>query len=85
MQVFPPYTACCNGPTQGYRPNILQKKARQKSVELWGRVTGIEPAASGTTTRCSTTELHPPYMTIDDQWIANLMSIIVHCKENFEF
>jgi hypothetical protein len=24
-------------------------------------------------------------MTINDQWIANLMSIIVHCKENFEF
>jgi hypothetical protein len=24
-------------------------------------------------------------MTIVDQWIANLMSIIVHCKENFEF
>src|SRR3989344_4146856 len=43
-----------------YAKAYLEKMGQQTLSLSNGWMTGIEPAAAWTTTRCSTTELHPP-------------------------
>ena len=72
------------GKTQGFAGERKRESANRK-LPLYERVTGVEPAALGLGSRCSTTELHPQCYAnvINLTHLANILAdFLIHGTDN---